>query len=45
MRSILWLLLVTRYLETVDVGIWGIFVLISVVVIMYVGSLLCVGRC
>ena len=47
MRSILLLPLVARYLETIDVCIWRMFVFMSVVVIVWgsVGSLLCSGRC
>ena len=46
-RSILLLPLVVRCIETIDICIWRMFVLMSVVVTVwgYVGSLLCSGRC
>ena len=46
-RSILLLPLVARCLETIYVCIWRMFVLMSVVVIVWgsVGILLCNGRC
>ena len=46
-HSIMLLPLVARYLDTIDVCIWRIFVFISVVVTVWgsVGSLLCSGRC
>ena len=46
-RSILLFSLVARYLETIDVCIWRMFVFMSVVVTVWgsVGSLLCSGRC
>ena len=46
-RSILLLPLVARYLETIDVCIWRMFVFTSVVVTVWgsVGILLCSGRC
>ena len=46
-RSILLLPLVTRFLETIDVCIWRMFVFMSVVVSVWgsVGMLLCNGRC
>ena len=46
MRSILLLPLMARYLDTIDVSIWGMFVFMYVVVTVWgsVGSLLCSGR-
>ena len=46
-RSILLLPLVARCLETIDVCIWRVFVIMSVVVTVWgsVGSLLCSARC
>ena len=47
MHSILLLPLVARYLETIYVFIWRMFVFKFVVVTVWgsVGSLLCSGRC
>ena len=42
-RSILLSPLVARYIETIDVCIWRMFVVVTVWV--SVGSLLCSGRC